>query len=329
MSRRSTLGKVALLGVGAAVAAVAVRRAATSGPRVLDTDADNPFLPEVDLEHVLEGADGTKLHVVERGSGPVLVLGHGVRLAHRTWSHQLRGLPDDGFRVVAYDQRGHGRSSVGAHGFGLEQLGDDIRTVLEALDLRDVVLVGHSMGGIAAQAFAVHHPAVLRDRVAGLVLMSTVPNALGLWRPFEGLPDRIVGSAQGVFDRLLTQRSVGGRMVRAGFGRAPLPSHLEVTRAMLSECEPETSRLAVRPLIGFDFRPELPGIEVPTMVVVGTADLLTPPRAARVMAGLIPGARLEVFPGGGHMLMLERAEEINHLLAEFTREVTARRGGSG
>ena len=92
---------------------------------------------------------------------------------------------------------------------------------------------------------------------------------------------------------------------------------------MLRDCPPETRLEAPRALIGLDLTEELPNIRVPTLVVVGTADILTPPAQARLIARRIPGARLEVFPGGGHMLMLERAGELERLIVDFAHEVGA------
>jgi 3-oxoadipate enol-lactonase len=92
---------------------------------------------------------------------------------------------------------------------------------------------------------------------------------------------------------------------------------------MLNECPPETRLNAPRALIGLDLTDELPAVKIPTLVVVGTGDLLTPPAQARLIARLIPGARLEILAGGGHMLMLERAAELDRMIIEFAHEVGA------
>ena len=112
--------------------------------------------------------------MVEAGSGPPILLSHGVTLSVRTWAKQLDALAAAGFRVIAFDHRGHGESTVGTAGHGIEQLAHDMRSVIEGLDLHDVVIVGHSMGGIAAQSFCIHHPDLARARVAGIVLLSSL-----------------------------------------------------------------------------------------------------------------------------------------------------------
>ena len=112
-------------------------------------------------------------------------------------------------------------------------------------------------------------------------------------------------------------------LARLGFGSDPQPSHVELVRQMLMECPPETRLDAPRALIGLDLTDELPAVKIPTLVIVGTGDLLTPPGQARLIARLIPDARLEVFPGGGHMLMLERTEALDRMIIDFAHEVGA------
>ena len=90
------------------------------------------------------------------------------------WGYQLRDLSDR-CRVLAVDLRGHGESRAGSAGFGLDLLAEDLRTVLEALDLRDAIVVGHSMGGMTLMQFCADHPDVLDERVAGVVFLATAP----------------------------------------------------------------------------------------------------------------------------------------------------------
>ena len=274
----------------------------------------------------LPSHDGGTIHVVSEGSGVPIVLSHGVLLSVRTWIRQLETLPDQGFRVVAFDHRGHGASTVGDTGFSIDNLGDDVRSVVEGLDLRDAVLVGHSMGGIAVQSFLLRHPEVAAERIKGVVLLSTLarvplsgPRAAGLRALIERVGDLAPDSA-----RLFGAKNLGFVVTRIGFGRNPKPSHVELVRQMLSECAFDTRRESPRSLLGLDFSAQLPDVRIPTLVITGTADVLTPPAEAKRLAELIPSARLELVPGGGHMLMLERTELIDALIADFAREVGAR-----
>lgn len=323
MNRRAK----ALAALGVAVAAGAAgygaRYAAhrVRSRRADDPYADHSFTPLAEVEHAVESLDGAKIHVIEAGTGVPVVLAHGVTNDHRVWSHQLDDLPAVGVRAIAYDQRGHGRSTVGDLGFGVDPLADDLRAVLEGLDVRGAVLVGHSMGGMGVQAFACRYPELLAERVAGVVLMGTTSHALRLWKTLERLPDDLSARGDVVFQRLVADDRLGGFAVRAALGRRPHASHVAITRQMVAECPPDTRRLATRALLEYDVRDLICDIPVPVLVMCGTRDLLTPARASRGIAGAIPGARLELLPRAGHMPMLERDEAVTRLLAEFAAEV--------
>jgi pimeloyl-ACP methyl ester carboxylesterase len=328
----SATGRVARsVGVAAGVAAgvagaaygaqLAVARNLRRRP---DPDSGTIGRLRFDEERRLPSHDGGSIYVISRGSGPTIVLSHGVTIDSRVWVKQLALLPERGMHVVAYDHRGHGQSSVGETGHSVENLSADVRTVLEGLDLRDVLLVGHSMGGLAAQAFVLGHPEIARVRVRGLVLLSTFART-----PLAALSSRTpsarnpVARASGWVDLagLMRRPQLGTMLARLGFGRDPLASHVELTRLMLSQCEQDASRAAILPLLGLDLTAELEHLTIPAVVVCGTADRLTPPFEARRLARHIPGARLHLLDGGGHMLMLERTEELHHLLFDFARDV--------
>ncbi|MBM3674667.1 MAG: alpha/beta fold hydrolase [Actinobacteria bacterium] len=316
------LGVAAGVGAVAAGAVFAAQRAVARRGRVRpDPDAGTALLPRFDREHRLVSHDGGVINVIERGQGPPILFSHGVTLSARTWVKQMEVLPALGFRVLAFDHRGHGASIVGEHGYTLDTLAWDVRTVLEGLDLRDAVVVGHSLGGVATQSFCVRFPEVAAERVAGVVLLSTLARTpLAASRRWAWFLDRIgerLPDASGV----LAARDLGFAITRFGFGRSPAPSHVEMTREMILACDPQTRRAAPGSLIGLDLIPELVHVRVPTLVIVGTADLLTPPAESRRIARAIPGARLELVEGAGHMVMLERAEVLDELVADFARSV--------
>ena len=273
----------------------------------------------------LPSHDGGTIHVVSAGSGPPIVLSHGVTLSVRTWVRQLETLPAQGFRVVAFDHRGHGESTVGDSGFSVDNLGDDLRTVVERLDLRDAILVGHSMGGIAVQSFLIRYPEIAAERIKGVVLLSTlarVPLSGARAAGLRSLIDRL-GQLTPDSTRVWASPNLGFLLARIGFGSNPKPSHVELVRRMMLECAADTRRESPRALLGLDLTARLPEVRIPTLVIGGSADVITPPAESRRLATLIPGARLEMVAGGGHMLMLERTELIDRLITDFAREVGA------
>ena len=269
--------------------------------------------------------DGGTIHVVAAGTGAPIVLSHGVTLSVRTWVRQLETLPARGFHVVAFDHRGHGESALGESGFSVDNLGDDVCSGVERLDLRDAVLVGHSMGGIAVQSFLLRHPEVAAERIKGIVLLSTlarVPLSGSRAAGLRSFVDRVSELAPDS-TRVWASPNLGFLLARIGFGRHPKPSHVELVRQMMLECAADTRRESPRALLGLDLTARLPEVRIPTLVIGGTADVITPPSESRRLAALIPGARLEMIEGGGHMLMLEQTERVDQLIADFASEVGA------
>ncbi len=314
-----TVGVVAGVAAGAAGVAYGAQRAVARGLRHRpDPDAGKLSHLTFDEARRLPGHDGGSLYTVSRGHGPTFLLSHGVTIDSRVWVKQFDTLPALGLRVVAYDHRGHGQSVAGDTGHSLSNLASDLRTVLEGLDLRDVVLVGHSMGGLAAQAFALEHAGIARSRVRGIVLLSTF--ARTPIASFTPLPVEKVSSWLDLAG-LMRRPQLGTLLARLGFGRDPLASQVELARRMLSDCDPDTARDAIVPLLGVDLTDDLARIDRPVLVIGGTADVLTPPIEARRIAKHLPGARLVMMERAGHMIMLERANELHELLLAFAREV--------
>ena len=120
---------------------------------------------------------------------------------------------------------------------------------------------------------------------------------------------------------MLRARDLGLAISRLGFGRNPVASQVEATRQMILDTKTGTRRDAVAALANLDLSDRIRAIDRPTLVICGTADLITPLAESRRMARRIPGARLEVVDGGGHMLMFERATLVDGLIADFAREV--------
>jgi non-heme chloroperoxidase len=245
-----------------------------------------------------------------------VVLSHCWTGDHRVWGPVARRLVDGGHRVVLYDQRGHGASTVGSDGCTLAALGADLRTVIEHLDLRGIVLAGHSMGGMASQAYAIEHADSFRDRVDGLVLVATASSALGSGRtPTASLIRRVVGT--GMAGKALARPRLGAVMVRNTVGAAPSLVHLGAVCETFVSTTPRARLDFFRAMEAMDYGGGLPDVSVPAIVACGTNDWLTPLRHSERLADAIPGARLEVLPGAGHMLPFEAPDHIVGFIAEL------------
>jgi pimeloyl-ACP methyl ester carboxylesterase len=268
-------GVVAGAAAGLAGAAYAIERAVVAGVRRRpDPDAGKPLVPPFDEAVRYPSHDGGSVYTISRGKGAPILFSHGVTLSTRVWVKQFEALPEQRFRCIGFDHRGHGDSECGDSGHSIGNLAEDVRTVLERMDLHDAVLVGHSMGGIALQAFASHYPEVAAERVRGMVLMSSLAKtylsgASWLRKTFE----RLTGGGPSAGD-LMTQQNLGFFLARVGFGRDPQASHVELVREMIAACPKAASQEAVTALVGLDMTDELPRIRVPTLVLSGSADVI-------------------------------------------------------
>ncbi len=286
-------------------------------------------LPPDLTRHVVEVDDGGRIEVFESGHGPAIVLLHGMGLSADIWARQFPTL-SEGHRVIAWNQRGCGASTAGTEGYGLDRLVDDLMAVLEALDVRDAVLVGHSVAGMVVVEAAITRSHELSGRVSGLVLASTtggtVP-AIGS----SGVKDALFGSVLAVENRWHPSTRMPG-MARLGawfsFGRGNgEPDELALVRRATESADPAAGPEQMRLMMTYDARGRYGAVNLPLRVVAGTWDSFLPAKHAELLAASIPGAELVTFPKSGHMLMLEQPEGFNTLLTEFSADPAG--GGVG
>jgi pimeloyl-ACP methyl ester carboxylesterase len=248
------------------------------------------------------------------GDGPAVVLLHAFPLARAMWRPQVTALQGD-YRVIAPDLRGFGGSRAFTAAPSVETMADDVAALLEELKVPGpVVLGGLSMGGYVALAFARRHPARLR----GLVLADTKAD-----------PDDDAGRANR--DRLIAfagnnpARAVIDQMLPKLLGpdtAARRPEVVEEVRAVASHQAPAGIVGALKALRDRpDANPGLGDIAVPTLVIVGRDDTLTPPAKSEEMAARIRDARLVVLDGAGHLANLEQPDNFNAALRSFLQSV--------
>ena len=248
------------------------------------------------------------------GIGPPVVLIHGLADDHRAWRRVAGRLMLD-HRVILYDLRGHGDSSLGSPDGRLSQLGDDLLALCDALELERCVLAGFSLGGTIAMRAAIDAP----ERVAALGLVAT--------------SSRVGSAAQGWYLERAAMVDEGDPRLRdtldqdtADVYRArpeETPAGLHIRRA--STHDPRGYANACRAMAALREHPlddELARITAPTTILAGEVDQHCPPRAAEIIAERIAGSGLEVLPGAGHPLPVERPDET----AEAIRRITAAAG---
>jgi YbgC/YbaW family acyl-CoA thioester hydrolase len=259
-----------------------------------------------DVQRVTVNGVSLAVEVQGAADAPAILFVHGYPLNRTMWADQLAAL--DGWRRIAPDLRGMGQSDAPDLGYSITTYAADLAALLDTLGVEEVVLVGLSMGGYVAFELLRRH----RGRVRALVLLDTraePDSAEGKRARDAAAAQAREGGAKAIADQMLGRMLADGasaealartrRMIEA----APVPGIVGALAAMRD-----------RP----DSTPLLPTLEgLPTLVVVGEHDALTPPDAARRMAEAIPGARVEVIPGAGHLPPVEQAEATSRVLRDF------------
>jgi pimeloyl-ACP methyl ester carboxylesterase len=341
--RRLAVGIGAAAAVGAASVAaekLLVRRLRARP----DPEAGEPLgsLPPEDLGMV-RSFDGTEIAVRAAGpeDGPPVVFAHGFSLDMTTWYYQWRAFQDR-YRCILFDARAHGSSGKPASGdYSLLAMGHDLKHVLDAAvpDGR-AALIGHSMGGMAVVALAQEHPDVFGARVAGAVLSDTavsdlLAEVLGTLGVQAGAALRRLGT------RLTTRVDAVDRVLRGvrrygadlsfliswgtNFGPGASPSLVQYVTRLSQDAPVEVWVHTLQDLLQLDLRESLEHVTVPTLVVVGDRDLITPKTGAQVLRDALPDARAVAIGGAGHVAMMERHEVWNEIVAGHLERVFASR----
>ncbi|MBQ1001608.1 alpha/beta fold hydrolase [Streptomyces sp. RK62] len=298
--------------------------------------AEGPYAPPVPVrELTVESADGARLHVEVHGpeGAPAVVLAHGWTCSTAFWAAQIRALAVD-HRVVAYDQRGHGRSPAAAV-CSTDGLADDLEAVLKATLApgEKAVIAGHSMGGMTVMAAAAR-PA-FREHAAAVLLCST--GASRLVAESVVLPLRAGRLRTWLTGRLLGSRAPLGPVTAAArailkyatMGPRSAPEMVEACARIVHAC-PRTVRHAwSRVLSLLDLGDGIRELTVPAAVVVGTADRLTPPVHARSLAEALPNCvGVTELPGLGHMTPIEAPELVTGKIRELVTTYTQVKEGA-
>ncbi|MHB1067825.1 MAG: alpha/beta fold hydrolase [Candidatus Nanopelagicales bacterium] len=314
-------GLVIGAGVAAAVAGAAVatktahRRAerirTAADPYPYDTLRRDP----VGEERVVERPDGTRIAVVVAGDGPTVVLAHGFAVTMVEWNVVWERLLARGYKVVAFDQRGHGRSTIGDDGIGSRSMAGDYLAVFDDLGIDAAVLVGHSMGGFLAIAAMLEVPG-FAQRVSGLVLFATFAGDITRDAPQNKVQIPLLRS--GLLQKAVANDTVGTLFGASLMGDSPSPAMIRV----FVETFRAQDHVALLPmLVAFaeeDRADRLGEIAAPTIVICGRADKTTPPWQSERLAEAIPGARMTWVEGAGHMVNWEAPDSLVAAIEELS-----------
>ena len=267
--------------------------------------------------------DGVQIFYKDWGHGQSIVFHHGWPLSADDWDSQMLFFVHNGYRVVAFDRRGHGRSSQVSDGHDVDHYAADAAAVVEHLDLRDAVHIGHSTGGGVVARYVARHG---KGRVAKAVLMSAVPPIM-VRTPDnpEGLPIEVF---DGLRKSLAANRTQFYRDLAAGPfygfnrpGAQPVEGVIQNwwRQGMMGGAKAHYD--GIKAFSETDFTEDLKMIDVPTLVMHGDDDQIVPYKdAALLSAKLVKHATLKIYPGYPHGMLTIHADELNRDLLAFIRD---------
>ena len=265
--------------------------------------------------------DGTEIYYKEWGEGPVVTFSHGWPLNSDAWDGQMLFLAQNGYRVVAHDRRGHGRSSQASSGNDMNGYADDLAALIEALDLRSATLIGHSTGGGEVTRYIGRHGS---KRVAKVVLIAAVPPIM-LKTPAnpEGLPMEVF---DGLRAGLVKDRSQFYKDLAIQFYGANRPG-AKISQGTLDQfwlwsmqAGLKNAYESIKAFSETDFTEDLKKIDVPALVLHGEDDQIVPVKdSAKKSAKIIKGANEIYYPGAPHGITATHQDQVNSDLLEFLR----------
>jgi len=253
--------------------------------------------------------------------GMPLIFLHGIGGDAESWRPQLDGF-SGGYRAIAWDMPGYGDSAPLAD-MTFPALVEAVAVLLDRLEVTSTHLVGHALGGMIAQAFALAHP----DRLRSLTLAAT---SAAFGKRAGGEPDiawrdRFVEQRLGPLDRGASMAELAPKLVEGLIGDQADPKGLEQAILSMAAVPESGYRAAIHCLTGFDQDAALADIRTPTLLIAGEKDPVAPPRVMQRMAAAMPDARFAAIEGSGHLLHLERSEAFNRLLGDFLKSLDVHR----
>ncbi len=290
------------------------------------------------MSYIKAGTDAAgndiKLFYQDLGTGnasQTVVLIHGWPLSHEMWDYQLAELPAHGLRVVAYDRRGFGKSSQPWGGYDYDTLADDLKAVLDELNLQNVTLVGFSMGGGEVARYMSRHGGARVSKVA--FISAVTPYLLKT----DDNPD---GVDQDVFDEISTNIQKDRAAFLQTFGKQfygvnlisqPVSqAHLDGDFARAYVASHKATLECAKSFSQTDFRDDLAQIQVPTLIIHGDADKTVPIEASgERTANALPNAQYIVYDGAPHGLFVTEKDRLNEDLLSFIQEGVAVRESVG
>lgn len=265
----------------------------------------------------VQTADGTRLHWTQWGTGRPILFSASAGMPAQMWNYQMGALADQGYRCIAFDRRGHGRSDVPPHGYDFDTFADDLAVLIETLGLDDLTFVTHSMGGGEVVRYLTRHGSA---RVARMVLIAaTTPFMLKTDNNPNGIPaanfEALRESWRKDYPKWIDDNTAPFFVPETSRGM------MRWGAALLANFPPRIAIRCNEALSTTDFRAELRRVSVPTLIIHGDRDVSAPlPITGKPTAELIPGSQLKVYEGAPHGLLYTHMDRLHADILQFLCE---------
>jgi non-heme chloroperoxidase len=263
---------------------------------------------------LLTRPDGGVIRTISAGEGPTVMLAHGYGISLNEWNIVMDRLADQGYRVITFDQMGHGQSTIGSEGLNALQMAANYKQVLEAYEVSDGVLVGHSMGGFLSIATLLNFPEV-GERLKGLVLFASTAGDASKGAPQNKVQLPLLKS--GILTALVKNELVGLPFGASIMGDNPSPAAIRAFVDDFLDQDHPSLLPALKALVETSYYDRLGEITLPTVVICGRKDQTTPPWHSEALGRDIPNARNIWVENRGHMLNWEAPESLIAVVNEL------------
>ena len=276
-----------------------------------------------------ESFDGTKIFYEVTGSGKPLLFTHGWMEHHEFFIHQKEAFQNE-YQIITHDTRGHGQSEYNDKNYTLETIARDVNGILEELNISKTVLFGHSMGGMVSQILYTLYP----EKVKALVLIDTVfKNPVESYIPRGNILNpifklglrgsRLLSQLINPTKKLARNNPLYNTIIKylIHSGNKSKSGDIKLIKDSLLDTPHEVMSLAVEAMLEFNMEEILPKIEVPTLIIVGNIDWLSPSYVHKIMASKIKHSELFILENIGHMSFLDNSEAVNKKISEFLKRI--------
>ncbi len=258
---------------------------------------------------VVEQEDGTKLHTISVGTGSQdIVMAHGYGASNIGWNVIATKLDLAKYRLIVFDQRGHAESIAGSDGISSASMASDYKAVLEAYDVKDGVLAGHSMGGFLTQKFLLTYPEIASERLKGVLLIATFAGDVNKNNFQNKLQIPLIKS--GVLISLIRFKMIGNAFTKSLVGDGYEQAYSDAFLPVFSAQDHKALVPILSALGDESYYDQLKNISLPCTIIVGTKDHTTPAFHTDDMHANLPNSKVVKVPGAGHMLNWEAPDAL-------------------